>query len=161
MSDPYYTARYAWQNAERRCFEWFLEKLGAAENVQGYMAELPKTVPSITECNRWFFEMQGGGQVVRTQKRNLNAWRMSARIRGIFTERALAQQVAGLIRDYTPIIPSDAIQGVQELSVTGEPTLVREVMTLDNDLGQGGPIRVWLLEYPMECVFYNTEQLTS
>ena len=154
-------AEFAWESAERRCFEYLLSKLGDLEGVQGFLGELPRAALKQSELNMWFFEISGGGEVVRINpdQRPYNCWRQDAAVKGIFTELSLAQRVAGRLRDILPAGPTDQITGVERLDFTAQPILTRDIVELENDLESGGHIRVWRLEYGMDVTYHNEAQI--
>lgn len=166
------SARYAWQTAERRCFDYLCAVLGQIEDVAHVLGRLPRTIGAISDLNQWAFEINGGGDahfVQPTQRRMVKQWHMRAVFMGRFTERAKAQEVAGLLRDYLPAgesnAPEDILQcnlaGIQQINRAAHEQIDQQtaMMASDNDEG-GGERPVWQLTVPMFVVFENQDQIT-
>lgn len=151
---------YAWEKAEASCFQYLIGRLAAQENVVGYLAEFPRTLPdNATDVQMWMFAMNGAGPVPVIQNRESvkpwSSWTMGAIFRGIFTDRTTAQRVAGRIFDALPV-DAGTLNGVARFTIDGMPSLERDVIQLAPDLSTGGETRVWKLEIPMYVVFFNT-----
>lgn len=154
------SAEYSWSTAEQRCFEYLLDRSGAVDGVTGHKGELPASVDVTSGKSVWMFEIQGGGEPLHPgpTERPCKSWRFGARIRGVFAARAEAQMFAGRILDGLPANEArDGIVGVQQLRITENPSIVRDVMP--DQTGAGKDIRVWLLEMPMEVVFDNQDRV--
>ena len=142
------SAETAWQRAEERCFDWLCDITDVTANEGGFIAEMPPAF------NVWYFAINGGPSPFQSWGVNDQAkvsWRMNADFVGRYAERSEAQRIAGLLRENLPA--KGAIQEVDAMRMTEEPTIVRELVQLAND---AEPQRFWLLTQPLEVVFRNT-----
>ena len=151
-------AQNAWRNAEQRLFEYLETVLGGERGVTAYSPDdgLPRKANAVEDLEMWTFEMQGGGEARRQQTKPMQGWQMGCTFRGIFTTRERAQRIAGLIMDQTPVSSADTITGVLYFTIAANPIMQCSVAQLANDLTEGGEVRVFTLEIPMEAAFTNT-----
>ncbi len=171
---PEVSARYAWQTAERRCFNYLLSVLGALEGVQGFLSKYPRTVASPEgDLNQWRWEIVGGGSDIHVpnppQRGAITSWHDNAMFEGRYTDRALAQQTVGILRDSLPAgrdvpagaEPETAIEGVSKIYISQHPAILPDTAELVSDLdSKGGLVEVWRVVVPMMVAYDNAEQIT-
>jgi len=163
------TAEYAWESAERRCFEYLAGKLGTLEGVGHFMPEdYPRLMQSAAAVNEWRFEITGGPD----NPHGVNsAWQMDGVFTGRFSSRSTALRTAGLVMEYTPAGSNwtatkgddRAIVDVAEFSLSGRPEVKRDVADTDPDAEgatAAGSVVVWELTIPLMIVFGNIEKIT-
>ena len=157
----------SWSSAEKRCFQYFLEKLQGIVGVTGFPVEdVPRKLAE-GQTQMWSFEINGDSAIAPTQQvqaaaRPYGCWRMGARLFGIFerdtgtnskdTGRKLAQDTAGMALNALPADTTD-ITAVK-LSWAGMPT-VQPDMIEKGDTGRDA--RIWRLELPMWAAFGNSD----
>lgn len=154
------TAINAWRSAERTLFNWFQSTLLDAElDVQAFSPDegLPRTANVVGDnLEMWTFEISGGGEAKRTQTAPMSCWHMNGMWRGIFDERERAQYIVGLLMENLPVTrATNALLGIEYMTPLENPTITRTVIELANDLTSGGEVRVWVVEYPLDCFFFN------
>lgn len=167
-AEPYRSAQWAWQTAERRCFDYLQKKLGTLENVGGFLAEYERDALTDTKLNEWVFRINGGTNVhVPPPAGRSTAWHNEALFEGRFTERSLALQTIGILRDSLPAgdaTPDDAatLAGVSKLYLTAHPSIERGTLDVDADGDEVSQsmIRVWLVTVPMAVAYVNQPQIT-
>jgi hypothetical protein len=166
-ADLYPSAQWAWQTAERRCFDYLQTKLGTLENVGGYLGELPRVALVDDQLNEWTFRISGGGNVhVPPPGQRPTAWHNEAMFEGRFTDRSLAMQTIGILRDSLPAgedfaDDATALAGVQKLYFTAHPALDRGTVEVDADgAATESIIRVWTVTVPMAVAYNNQPQIT-
>jgi hypothetical protein len=79
-------------------------------------------------------------------------WKLPALFEGVWKDRAVAIQAAGIIRANMPIV-EDSLEGVFRFRIRREPAVERAVAKVAPDQETGGEMRVWRLQYPMELWF--------
>ena len=155
---------YAWASIERGCFEYFQRALGTIEGVQGYTVDdLPRTMPSDAEDYfLWSFKIDGGSEVIQRGDRSQlinGAWKMDATFQAWATTDYLAKQIAGIIIDALPVLPTDGVDGLARLYHTAWPSREWVLRNVLSDDRAGDERRFVQLTIPMECAFGNTGQI--
>lgn len=146
------TPLYAWANAERRIYDYLVEKLGGEDGVTCYLEEYSKHAPPAGEM--WTFHIQGGGpgQLVPQP-----FFEMNAEWRGFYLKRSAAQQAWGRLLAVLPIA-NGVVEGVIHVRFAGGPELERGTMTANQDgTDVGGEIRGWQVSVPLTVNFQPTE----
>lgn len=162
------TAEFAWESAERRCFNYLNQKLGTIPDVQGFIGSFPKDINATSNLVLWTWEINGGGQIVQIAGNQVPSasWHMGARIRGLFTERQTAQEFCGRIKDIVPYdyktSPlSPLMENIMRFYIVDTPSLEQDVMPIQDDTtGEGGDYPIWRLEWNFSVAFTNSERLT-
>jgi len=144
-------ALYAWRNAERNVFDHIISETGDVENTSAWLAELPKDAPSIADLAGWSFAITG---IAEPESSPRPYWRFTATLDGFFSERIEAQRLAGKIMELCPI-RSGTVDGIELVRVLG-CELRRGTRSIDEDLSQGGEMRVWFLEMQLQIDALNT-----
>jgi len=118
----------------------------------GYVGELPRA--AISETPRmWMFAMDGGSEVIQVrQSEDTFAHTMDATVRGIYTDREQAQDDLWTLMSGLPWGAAE-IPEVQRISQESEPNIQRSVVQLENDLTEGGDVRVWAIEIRLAVTF--------
>jgi len=135
-----------WAEVEQAVLDYFAAKIGDNTGVQAFCGEIPAGA-----YNCWMFEINGGPEpldamFVSDNPGNCGRWRMSAMVQALFTERADAQYVAGVVRTLVPA-EEDFLKNVKWLRPVGEPTIERVVVDT-----RGKEINCWRVEYPLEII---------
>lgn len=181
------TAQFAWQNAERRCFDYLLKGLASVEAVyedgitrqlnppselgypatRGYLAKFPRAIPDAKTARVWKFSIGGDSEVLQIQAtgRPCRGWAKNATFECVCIKRTDLLQVAGLLRNIVPVDADNTnpmeqwdIFGVQRLTLMPGDSLEPAVMTVEHDNDKGGEVECWRLVQPMLVVFTNTEK---
>ena len=162
------TARHAWQNAERRVFEWLKTQLEAIEDAEAFLGELPDQFPGIDGGGKtfrvWMFKLDEESEVVAIQPsaKPGGAWRMDGEWRGLFYSRTEAQDAAGILRDKLPLRGADGglPEGVGAINRRPGLKIQRATVELAPDAAGSklGPVRVWEVVQPLDVVFSNSDQ---
>lgn len=144
------TPLYAWQNAERRLFDYFATRLGDG----GYLEEYSKFAPDSGEM--WTFHIGGTGD---GQMEPMPFWSLGAEFSGFYLKRSAAQQAWGrLAKELKLLVQPGVVEGVVSVRFTSGPTIERAKMNANQDeTAKGGEIRGWSLTVPMIVEFVNTE----
>lgn len=160
MSDADY--RFAWENAERGCWEYFNRVLGTIEGITAFDGDnMPRTVPGDgADFFIWTFKINGGAVEAFRQDRTEilgGNWHMNAVLDLWTTSDALAKRLGGIILDALPVTGGD-VDGIAQLYPTAWPSRTREhreVVTGD----RAGDERIFYhLTQEMACAFGNTVQ---
>lgn len=146
------TPKFAWQNAERRIFDYLATSLAGQDGVTAFLEEYSKLAPTTGEM--WTFNISGGGdgQLVPQPFYQFNAeWK------GFYLKRVKAQQAWGLLLGVLPI--SDGVlPGVVHVRFSGAPTIERAIMNANPDAtSPAGEIRGWSITVPLTVNFVNSE----
>lgn len=163
------SAQFAWENAERRIFDYLNSKLGLIEGLTFFIADEIKGANDTDNLKILSFELSGNGEVIQIQgsQRPTSSWRMAGKLTGFFTSRQVAQETCGLIMDNIPVDKKKGssteweIEGVQRFTQVSMPIISREVIpVLDDAEGStGGQMLAWRLDWDFDCVFFNTERM--
>jgi hypothetical protein len=160
------TAEFAWESAERRCFNYLNKTLGTIPDIQGFIATFPKAINATSSLVLWTFEINGGGGVVQIQANQAPSasWHLGARLRGLFTERTTAQEFCGRIKNILPYeirFPDPLLENILRFSIADNPTLEQDVIPIQDDVSDiGGDYPIWRLEWGLSVAFTNSERLT-
>lgn len=156
------TAEYAWQAAERRCFDYLLTVLSGVEDDDAFLGAIPRTFPDSTAGSlQWSFAMGGGGNVHvpnPTVRGQITSWHNDAMWEGVFITRADAVHYIGLLRDALPAGPAD-IAGVQKLYISAHPTIEQAAVEIESDATSGGQVPAWRVVVPMSVAYENADQV--
>jgi hypothetical protein len=118
----------------------------------GSIGELPRAADAV-DVALWMFALEGGSTVFTVREtESTYAWTMAGYFRGMYKTRATAQTDLWTIMDNLPVSTGD-VSEIQRLDAAAPPSIRREIVELDNDLGEGGPLRVWLVEIPFIITF--------
>ena len=86
------------------------------------------------------------------QSEDTFAHTMDATVRGIYTDREQAQDDLWTLMSGLPWGAAE-IPEVQRISQESEPNIQRSVVQLENDLTEGGDVRVWAIEIRLAVTF--------
>jgi len=148
-----------WKNVEAGLLAWIRTKISGSDEDNSFAGEPPSTFDNTNENWYWWVDVSGGDEPV--DEFNVDTpggcgeWRMHVLFKGVYETRAAAQVHAGYLHLYTPITDT-TITGVTRFTARGEPTLGRGIVEQKKDQSTGGPLRVWVLEYPFEVIFQPT-----
>jgi len=118
----------------------------------GSIGELPRAATSTTP-RLWSFGFTGGSEALAVGvTENIYAWDLNAAFRGIYTEREQALEDLWTVMDDLPWGTAD-IASVMRVDPVAPPTILREVVELENDLTVGGDMRVWAVELIVNVTF--------
>jgi len=151
----------AWKTTEDRITGWIANEIGYTLDQQIFAGELPKDFQYSDDAGVCLFRIQGGGPPISFEW-NMNTpgaasqREMGCEFHGVFSTREEAMTVAGALMDVIPPAES-AIQGVDRLRPTEEPTIERTTIPRRSDQALGGEMRVWAITYPMLVLFTRTE----
>ena len=118
----------------------------------GAIGELPRAATS-TAPRLWSFGFTGGSEALAVEDdKDIYAWDLNAAFRGIYTDREQAMDDLWAVMDDLPWSTTD-IASVMRVDPVAPPTILREVVELENDLTSGGDMRVWAVELTLNVTF--------
>ncbi len=158
------TAEFAWENAERRTFNWLVRCTGAQEDVNAFIATYPKSINFTKDGFNWVWEINGGDVVqVASSTRPRASWKMNGKLRAVFITRKAGQEFSGRVLNKVPYDENEkdpTMYGIQTFRPITEPQLDQGTMQIADDVGdEGGELPVWLMDWDFTVVFFNTEKL--
>jgi hypothetical protein len=160
-------ARRSWELAEKRCFDYLAQQLGAFKDITAYIGEMPAKIDDATRYQQWAFEINGPGPVDRISIHQTSKPACTFCMGAMFTAvieddddtaqaRIDCQQLAGKVLDALPV-DSGELTGIVRLEYTEMPTITRDMFLIKPDQAKGGEVRVWILRIPMMVVFGNQD----
>jgi hypothetical protein len=160
MSEVY---TYAWESAERRCFEYLNKIIGTVDGITAFQFDnMPATLPStLDDVLIWEFQINGGAVAVSRPDRTHvvdGAWHMEAMFRAVCFKDKWARYVGGILFDNLPATKDD-MEHVARLYATQYPSRRRTVLRILGDADSGQEDRAIELTIPMMCAFYNAPQI--
>lgn len=147
------TPLYAWQNAERRVYDYLVNKLGANDGTTAFLEEYGKFAP---EAEFWKFQISGPGD---GQMVPVPFWSFDAEFEGVYKSRSSAQQAWGrLAVALGDLVQPGVLEGVISVRYGQKPNIERVVMKANQDeAATGGEVRRWRITVPMVVDFVNSE----
>jgi hypothetical protein len=156
------TWEYAWENAQRGCFEYFNKLLGTLEGISAHtITTYPPVLPDLEDKTFiWKFTISGGPITVfrQTRKEILGgAWKMNAVFEAVFNSEITARSVAGSIMNALPVLQTD-VEGLARLYPVSWPEINRIASRVRGSENAGEEVLAYHIQINMECAFYNTER---
>jgi hypothetical protein len=144
-------------NAEYRCYNYLLDKLGGLDGVNGYMGKFPRRSGEVDGLREWAFAITGEDenlaelQNVGEGARQSNG--LSCTLTGRFTDRVEALRFAGELMELGTV----SFNNVQYFGHnSGEvPEIVPEVFNVGDT---GYELDGWLVEYKMLAVVDRVDE---
>ena len=157
MSSPF---TYAWQNAERGCWEYWNKVFGTVEGLTAFsVRDMPRTLPE-KDAFIWRFVFSGGTkQVLRPDRSTVlnGAWTMDALLEAWAADDDTAMWLGGIVEENQPVLASD-VPGLERLYTTSFPSRDMDTLRLGGTDNAGQDILVVRVTIPMIAVFSNTDR---
>lgn len=138
-------------NAEYRCFNYLLDKLGGLDGVNGYMGKFPRRAGDVDGLREWSFSLTGADENLADLQAASEGPRLSnglsCMLIGRFTSRTDALRFAGEIMQ----LGTATFDNVQYFgNASGEvPEIAADVFAVSDT---GYEIDGWVVEYKMLAV---------